>query len=126
MAGEDRKSDYIEKLVAVNRTAKVVKGGRQFGFTALTVVGGLFRIIFMSNFLLAKKIFNVKWRSMTREEIAAATPIPNDPYANKQIGIPMLPVLGRKYGGNSLDISFFIKNKNITPVKAKLVRAIIA
>jgi small subunit ribosomal protein S5 len=31
--------DLIEKLVAVNRTAKVVKGGRQFGFTALTVVG---------------------------------------------------------------------------------------
>src|SRR5215207_1982604 len=31
--------DLIEKLVAVNRTAKVVKGGRQFGFTALTIVG---------------------------------------------------------------------------------------
>ena len=31
--------DMLEKLVAVNRTAKVVKGGRQFGFTALTVVG---------------------------------------------------------------------------------------
>lgn len=29
----------IEKLVAVNRVSKVVKGGRQFGFTALTVVG---------------------------------------------------------------------------------------
>jgi len=29
----------MEKLVTVNRTAKVVKGGRQFGFTALTVVG---------------------------------------------------------------------------------------
>lgn len=31
--------EYREKLVAVNRTSKTVKGGRQFGFTALTVVG---------------------------------------------------------------------------------------
>ena len=31
--------DLMEKLVAVNRTAKVVKGGRQFGFTALTLLG---------------------------------------------------------------------------------------
>src|SRR5512135_2013455 len=30
---------FIEKLVAVNRVSKTVKGGRQFGFTALTVVG---------------------------------------------------------------------------------------
>jgi small subunit ribosomal protein S5 len=31
--------EFTEKLVAVNRTSKTVKGGRQFGFTALTVVG---------------------------------------------------------------------------------------
>jgi len=42
MARQDSGSagdDFIEKLVTVNRVAKVVKGGRQFGFTALTVVG---------------------------------------------------------------------------------------
>ncbi|HFB65591.1 MAG TPA: 30S ribosomal protein S5 [Aeromonadales bacterium] len=35
----DNPEGYTEKLVNVNRVAKVVKGGRIFGFTALTVVG---------------------------------------------------------------------------------------
>ncbi|TVQ30035.1 MAG: 30S ribosomal protein S5 [Wenzhouxiangella sp.] len=39
MARENNSDDLIEKLVAVNRVVKVVKGGRQFSFTALTVVG---------------------------------------------------------------------------------------
>lgn len=33
------RDNYLEKLVKLNRTAKVVKGGRSFSFSALTVVG---------------------------------------------------------------------------------------
>jgi small subunit ribosomal protein S5 len=37
--GEPAEKEYIEKLVKLNRTAKVVKGGRRFSFSALTVIG---------------------------------------------------------------------------------------
>ena len=36
---KDEDSGIIDKLVAVNRVAKVVKGGKRFGFAALVVVG---------------------------------------------------------------------------------------
>lgn len=35
----EKNDDFVEKLVELNRTAKVVKGGRRFSFAALTVVG---------------------------------------------------------------------------------------
>jgi len=35
----ENQNDYIEKLVKLNRVAKVVKGGRRFSFSALSVVG---------------------------------------------------------------------------------------
>jgi small subunit ribosomal protein S5 len=40
--GRDRdlvEKEFVEKLVKLNRTAKVVKGGRRFSFSALTVIG---------------------------------------------------------------------------------------
>jgi small subunit ribosomal protein S5 len=36
---EPKDKEFVEKLVKLNRTAKVVKGGRRFSFAALTVVG---------------------------------------------------------------------------------------
>ena len=83
--------------------------------------GGLLKSKLSCNFLLAKKTPKVKWKRITKEEIVAAIPNPWFPYANKHKGNPMLPVLGKIKGGNSVTMSFLRNFKKITPIKLKAI-----
>ena len=58
--------------------------------------------------------------------MADATPSPDVPYANKQIGTPMLPVFGRNIGGSSVIGSFFKNSKKKKPNRAKAPKIITA
>ena len=61
----------------------------------------------------------MKWNKIITDAIAAATPKPEVPYANKHIGIPIFPVLGKIKGGNSAIISFFNIYKKNKPINEK-------
>ncbi len=77
------------------------------------------------NFLAARKTPNVKWHKIIKADMAAETPNPWEPYANRHIGKPIFPVLGITNGGNSLIISFvFCKYKKIIPTIKKKAIAI--
>ena len=56
-------NDIKEKLVAINRITKVVKGGRRFGFAALVVVGNQKRY----NRYLDKEVNQNKYRMQLKK-----------------------------------------------------------
>ena len=76
------------------------------------------------NFLSAKKTPKVKWHKIIKADIAADTPRPCEPYANKQIGKPILPVFGKINGGSSVITSLFKNFRKIIPITLNPVMAI--
>ena len=56
----------------------------------------------IENFLLAKSIPTLKWKTKIIAVAAVAIANPKFPYAKRQIGIPILPVFGRIKGGSNL------------------------
>ena len=85
----------------------------------IAYTGGLFKTILNEKLFFAKKTPKVKWNKMITEATADATPKPWVPYAKRQIGIPILPVLGRINGGSSILKSFLRNESNISPIIVK-------
>ena len=74
-AQERENSAYVDKLVAVNRIAKVVKGGRRFSFSAIVVVGD--------------EGGRVGWGSGKAKEVPEAIRKATDEAKKKMIRVPM-------------------------------------
>ena len=62
---EKNNTDYLEKLVHINRITKVVKGGRRFGFSALVVVGNQNGKIGIAH-AKAKQVPDARWKATKR------------------------------------------------------------
>lgn len=125
---EDKSRDiYVEKLVKLNRTAKVVKGGRRFSFSALTVVGdragnvgyGFGKANDVTE-AIRKSIDKAK-RNMVKLSIKNGT-IPHDVIgyykASKVIMMPAFPGSGIIAGGA---VRAIMEAGGITDVQAKCV-----
>lgn len=89
---EREESELIEKLVSINRVAKVVKGGRRFGFAALMVVGdGRGRVGFGTGKArevpeAVKKATEQAKRSMIRVPLREARTIHHDTFGRDGAG----------------------------------------
>lgn len=72
---QENNSGYVDKLVAVNRVAKVVKGGRRFSFSAIVVVGD--------------ENGRVGWGSGKAKEVPEAIRKATDEAKKKMVRVPM-------------------------------------
>ena len=85
----------------------------------IAYTGALLIKISKEKLFFAKSTPTVKCSKIITDAIDDATPKPAVPYANRHIGIPIFPVLGKINGGSSLIVSLFKINRKNIPINEK-------
>jgi ribosomal protein S5 len=105
-------AEFVEKLVSINRVAKVVKGGRRFGFVVMRaapagtgiIAGGPMRAVFEAlgvQDVVAKSIGTSNPHNMVKATLAALASIVSPRVVAARRGKKIADILGKPEAGAS-------------------------